>query len=230
MSGPINVDALVASLSTQPRGDKELLANNVVMSLAAQILKAQFGEELAFPGKPGSAAISEDTGTANADYNTETGNIRVNPRANGNNRTMYMKKLKDGSYIGDFYGNPTTEHVLNMVNTLRHELTHARTNTGGSIVKSYPTANLAKYLPENTKSYELSESISKRNLPSVDSTYPLDEFLATAIPLSTAEQKLGPLTSKQAGYKKEIDDILFKFPGIAKLIKDMSRPELFTGK
>ena len=229
MPKPFDISQLVSSLSTQKRGDKELLANNTVMSLAARVLAAQFGDELAFPGKPGSASVSSDVGTANADYDLRTGNMRVSPYANNNLQTMYMKKDALGGYTGDFHGNPTTEDVLNMVNTLRHELQHARTNTRGSVA-GYPvkSENITKYLPTGKNSWDLVSTLQHRALPSMDATYPLDEFLATAVPLNTAETKLGPLTRKQQGYKQEIDQVLFNYPGVSKLIQDMSRPELFT--
>ena len=227
MAEPFDISTLVNSLSAQKRGDKELLANNVVMSLAARILAAQFGEELAFPGKPGSASISSDVGSANADYDRGTGNIRVSPTASNNVQTMYMKKDGLGGYTGSFYANPTTENVLDMVNTLRHELQHARTNVGG-IVPGYPMSNIKQYLPAGAKTYDLIDTVQRRELPSMESTYPLDEFLATAVPLSTAESKLGPLTRKQRGYQAEIQDVIGKYPGMAKLIKDMARPELFS--
>ncbi len=223
---PLDISELINSLKITQRGPNEQLAKNVVMTLAAKILEAQFGSELAFVGRPGKATMGTPGDSANATYTRGTGNISVTPTANNNSQTMYMAKQQDGSYLGNFHGNPTTEDVLDMVETLRHEIYHARTDQKGSIVDGYPTNKLSK---DSTRRNMLIDTISKRELPSVGSaTFPLDEFLATAVPLSNAESKLGPLTRQQKRFKEEIDMVIHNYPEVAKLIGDMSRPELLT--
>ena len=226
-TSPLDISALVNSLKVKQRGPNEQLANNVVMTLAAKILEAKFGSELAFVGRPGKATIGSPGDSANATYARGTGNIEVTPTANNNSQTMYMAKQKDGSYLGNFHGNPTTEDVLDMVETLRHEVYHARgNNPKASIVDGYP---LNKLSDDKNRRNMLIDTISKRELPSVGSaTFPLDEFLATAVPLSNAENKLGPLTKQQKRFKSEIDMVIHSYPEVAKLIGDMSRPELLT--
>ena len=206
-----------------------MLATNVVASLAARILQAQFGQELAFAGKPGAATLeAPDSVTANADYDMSTGAMRISPTAHNNGQTMYMRKDATGTgYTGDFYGNPTTADVLNMVETMRHELTHARSNIGSKVLPSYPAFNSERYLPKGVSPWELVDTLRMRGLPSMDATHPTAEFLATAIPLSTAEAKLGPLTKDQRAYKREIDHVLQWYPGVSRLITDMERPELY---
>lgn len=226
----MDISQLLNSLKTTQRGANEQLVENVVMTLAAKVLEANYPEELhwAAQNRPDATASVGSLGPGvNAQYARDTGNMEVSRNANNNVQTMYLKKDKTGpGYTGDFYGNPTTDDVLNMVATLRHELNHARTNTGG-ISKSYPLSNMDRYLAPGQASGDLTDTLRLRQLPSMNSTYPIEEFLATAVPAATAKPNMGPVTRKQAGYADEIEQVLYNFPGVAKLIEDMKRPELF---
>lgn len=225
-TSPLDISELINSLKITQRGPNEQLANNVVMTLAAKILEAQFGSELAFVGRSGKATIGTAGDSANATYTRGTGNISVSPTANNNHQTMYMAKQKDGSYLGNFHANPTTADVLDMVETMRHEVYHARSDQKAGIIDGYP---LNKLSDDKNRRSMITDTIRRRELPSVGSAiYPIDEFLATAVPLRTAESKLGPLTRQQKRFKDEIDMVIHTYPEIAKLIGDMSRPELLT--
>lgn len=230
MGAEFNISKLIDSLQTRSIKDGNAAeVENVVASLAARIIAAQFGEELAFPRIPGSATLETPRDAdANAEYYSKTGNISVDPSAKGNWKRMDMVKDATGpGYTGSgSSNNPTTEDVLNMVQTLRHELTHVKSPTSG-VVSSYPMVNIQRYLPAERKPYDLTEMLRFRELPSMGGSNLVSEFLATAVPLSTADAKLGPPTREQRGYNREIANVLSQFPGLSKLITDMQRPELY---
>lgn len=237
---PVDISALEQAFTQTPRGPSEMVATGVVPALAAAVVRTHFGEELAFPRKPTTVKQTYPTSPyANAEYNLDTGDISIDPGYERANQPAYMKKNPAlGGYIGTD-AMPTTANVLNYVQTLRHELMHARTPDNTQVARDFINLTQQQAAKEKTdwrdKSAKTETLLNEAMLPSMGSGMNLTEFLATAIPLQSAEKKFG-LTSTQSGLSKqqetmaEVQRVLNRSPVLQQLMDMWQRPELRSKK
>lgn len=226
-----NMAPYEAQYQLRPFGDGRdgrVKAANVNAALLPALMRAHFGEYLAF--SPATVTTKPTSGTRTGEFEPRTKEIRLSPE--GIN-SLIMRPVAGGGYVGTGeFDSATTEETLNALRTMLHEATHARmlpTETKRSI-RPHPSEQLYRQMPAD-RFDEMIRDIRISGLPSVEeTTLPgdiINEYFATAIPARMMEKK-NMVTRQNRRMLKEIDYLSKKYPELNKMMADYERPELFV--
>jgi hypothetical protein len=204
------------------------IADNLYSGLLPEIMRAHFPEYLAFSPATITADKPSDPRSL-GEFSRARRTITLAP--NGIN-AMFMSPYEGhGGYIGDTKNNATTEEVLNALNIMLHEATHARTRglPNAKMGREHPAEQLKAQMGRD-KFQEMLADIRVSGLPSVlDQTDPkeiINEYFATATPTRQMAGK-NMSTDKTWGYLSKINSLSKKYPELERMRRDWDHPEIF---